>query len=221
MVEMKANRQEIEKLINLLKTETNRSHAAAQLGRIGVRTRGARSMTRGSLQQSAEPRIQGMDLTPAYEAMRDQRPSVRREVAFALGEWADESSVGILIALAAGDRSDPDPEVRGEVADALGKIGGAIAVSTLQSLALNDPDENVRSRVIGVLGSLANKAQPDSTRTHRAGVRTRGLVRATAAGTGVEAKAGDVFKLLRSIQASDISPYVREVAEETLAQLGE
>lgn len=221
MVEMKMKPEEIEKLIELLKTETNRSQAAAQLGRIGVRTRGAQSMTRGSLQQSAKPRIQGIDFAPAYEALRDKRPAVRREVAFALGEWADESAVDILAVLAAGDRLDPDPEVRGEVADALGKIGGAKAVSALEVLALKDADENVRSRAIGVLGSLAVKARPESKRTRGAAVRTAGAVRSRAAVAGAVAQSRGVIKLFRSIQASDTSPYVRQVAGENLSHLEE
>ena len=213
--------EKVKKWVDLLRNEADRLRAAAELGRMGIRTRGPGVMTRGTLREPAQPRVEGVDFTPAINALKDQSPEVRREVAFALGEWADETAIDVLALLATGDNYDPDPSVRSAVVDALGKIGGQKAVSTLQQVAMDDPEEDVRIRAIGALGSLAAKEQPELVATRGPIVRTRGGVRTRGATITISPEAQEVLDLLREIRESDSSSYVRDIADETLADLGE
>ena len=140
----------------------NRLRAAMQLGRLGVRTR-IESGERGSFHTVA-PRplaMGGEAMRPAIQAMLDECPEIRREVAFALGEWlgkGDDLGIGMLILTV---QSDPDNLTRIAAIEALGKIGGPLAVQTLTNSMLQDPDENARAQALSSLGDLLAGTVPD------------------------------------------------------------
>ncbi len=205
------------------KVEDERLKAAAQLGRAGVRTRG-RGGARGSLSTPAEARMSQEQLRIALEALSDAQPNVRREVAFALGEWADAVAVTVLSALA---NRDDDARVRGAAVDALAKIGGPDAVQALQAIARQDTHEDVRASAIGGLGNLALASVPAWTEAPparvRGTVRTRGRVprRLAQARRHDNPEVAQILNLLEEVRELDSSHYVRSVADSTLAGLGE
>lgn len=213
--------ENVKKWVKLLRDESERLQAAIKLGRLGIQTRGGMTMTRGTLQSATEARIQDMDFSPAFEALRDQRAEVRCEVAFALGEWADETAVEVLKKLTIDENKDSSTDVRAAAADALGKIGGTRSVAILQRLAMDDPDEDVRTRAIGVLGSLAAKAEPKLVTVRTPSVRARGASQPTPPKIQVSRETEKVLDLLKQIRVNDQSDYVRDVADETLEDLGE
>jgi len=93
-----------------------------------------------------------VSLSAALEAFHDQHVEVRRAVAFALGEWADETAMPVLRQIAA---ADVESAVRGEAIDALGKIGGQQAVAVLKRAARYDRSVDVRIRAVRALADLA------------------------------------------------------------------
>lgn len=216
---------EVRQWVELLrsKAQEDRLKAAAHLGRIGVRTRGA-VMTRGSLSTPAEARMSKQNLNVALQALSDTHPRVREEVAFALGEWGDDLAVTVLGRLA---KEDTYWQVRASTIVALGKIGGSQAVEILEDVALNDVHEDVRARAVGSLAALA-KATGESlleealTRT-RSAVRTRGTVRTRGISPvrKVSPEAARILDLLKEIRAGDSSDLVRTMADGALADIGE
>jgi HEAT repeat protein len=123
----KVRREDVQKWVELLRSSvaTERLKGAQELASLGVRTRGA-VRTRGTISKPAPSRVpKGVDFSAVMEAFKDQHFEVRREVAFVLGEWADETAVKVLSEIT---RTDAEPVVRHEAVRALGKIGGPAAV---------------------------------------------------------------------------------------------
>lgn len=216
---------EVRRWVKLLrsKAQEDRLRAALQLGRIGVRTRGG-TMTRGSLSSPAAARMPQEQLKVALQALSDADPKVREEVAFALGEWADDIAVTVLGRLAKEDAYWP---VRAAAVDALGKIGGSQAVEVLEDIALKDVHEDVRARAVGGLAALA-KATGETLLGERftptrTAIRTRGAVRTGTPSPvrKVSPEAARILDLLRDIRAGDSSDLVRTMADGALADLGE
>jgi HEAT repeat protein len=168
---------EVRRWVELLRSEAqeDKLKAASQLGRIGVRTRGP-VVTRGSLSASAKARMAKEQLNVALRALSDKHTEVRKEVAFAIGEWADEIAVTVLSELA---QRDEDVRVRIAATDALAKIGGPAVVKMLQVIARKDPHEDARASAISGLGNLALASVP--TRSETLPARTRGAVRTRGA----------------------------------------
>jgi HEAT repeat protein len=216
MSETQVDQKEVQHWVELLRSQASedRLKAAAQLGRLGIRTRGA-VRTRGSLSSPAQARTGTENLKVALQALSDAHPSVRREVAFAAGEWANEAAVSVLQELTL---EDEDAQVRIAAAEALAKIGGPLAVAALQVVAQKDAHEDVRAAAIIGLGSLALASGPQTkapaVRRTRGAVRTRG-----AAAPLRNPEVQKILKLLQDVCQEDPSGYVRDLADHTLAGL--
>jgi len=89
--------------------------------------------------------------TPLLPMLRDETPSVRADVADALGCAGDHGAVEPLIAAL----QDPYREVRAAAAWALGGLGDRRAVEPL-SAALEDKEEDVRSAAASALGMIGD-----------------------------------------------------------------
>ena len=216
----KVQREEVEKWVELLRSSvaTERLKGAQELASLGVRTRGA-VRTRGTISRPAPSRIpEGVDFSAVMEAFEDQHFEVRREVAFALGEWADEAVVTILSEIA---ETDPEPVVRKEAVNALGKIGGSEAVKTLTKLAKTASNEAVRWQAISALGELvlAEAERLQVERGERPGpVRTRGIRGAISSLPEVSEEAKKVLRLLEEISQEDPSTYVRDLTHDLVEE---
>lgn len=156
------------------KTDQEAAEAASRLSYVRVRTRGS-VRTRGAVSRAAESEfpeeVRQEAMQVALRALQE-RAEVRREVAFALGQWADEKAVGILVQIL---KADPDEGVRRACVDALRTIAGVQAVNALRLAAERDCSEQVRYDAIAALAELASTEQP-LPRASRA-VRTRGAVK--------------------------------------------
>ena len=185
---------DVQQWIELLHSSvsTERLKGATELASLAVRTRTRGVIrTRGTLSQAALSRLpKGVSLSAALDAFKDQHVEVRRAVAFALGEWADEDAVEVLRQIA---EADSESVVGGEAIDALGKIGGQQAVEVLQIAARHDRSVDVRIRAIRALAELA-RADPSASQR--------------------------VIETLESVKAEDPADPVRNQAEEALARLG-
>lgn len=80
-------------------SEKERAQAASELSHLHIRTRGS-VRTRAGLRHSARgefPSELSQDaMRIVLAALRDESPAVRREAAFALGEWGNEEAATIL-----------------------------------------------------------------------------------------------------------------------------
>jgi HEAT repeat protein len=149
------NQSEIGQWVDLLEEKgAARLHALSQLGRIGVRARGHRSLRRGSLRNAARSFLTSANQAQLLEALSDSAPVVRREAAFVLGELGGETAISALGRLT----TDPNADVRLIAADALAKIGGPQAVQAL-SQTTHDDSELVRARAVHALGQLGRGEQ--------------------------------------------------------------
>lgn len=215
-----AIREEVERLLELLSDRAERLRAASTLGRIGVRTRGG-SPTRGTLSAAAPPRFSAkLNLEPLFEALYDERPEVRREACFALGELGDSHwegrAIQELVRLAT---QDPNPSVRAFAAQSLGKIGGQLVLEPLEMLARQDRSEEVRARAASALAALLRTTQTTMPRLCGA-VKTKGALRTRGTGRAEE-KIARIRRLLKTIRNTDPSEYVRETAEDNLFDLAD
>lgn len=203
--------------------ETERAQAASELSRLHVRVRGS-VRTRGGLHQSARsefPSELSHDaMRTALAALQDDSPAVRREVAFALGEWGDENAATILHAIVLGKRQDPEEEVRRAGIAALGTIGGPTAVQTLCQVAEDDPAEAVRYDAVAALTELGLQEQPGAPVRTTGAVRTRGVPVRARASLGREAQ--QVVATLQRIRDKESEKeHIRRMAEAALAPLAE
>jgi HEAT repeat protein len=149
------NQSEIGQWVDLLEEKgAARLHALSQLGRIGVRARGHRSLGRGSLHNAARSFLTSADQAQLLEALSDSAPVVRREAAFVLGELGGEMAISALGRLT----TDPNADVRLIAVDALAKIGGPQAVQALSQTTRDDSDL-VRARAVYALGQLGRGEQ--------------------------------------------------------------
>ena len=227
--------EQVRELVRMLRegASPDRHRAAIEIGRLGVRTRGI-SPTRGRISQAqttAFPGDYATYLQAARAGFQDADPDVRREVAFAVGEWGDAAAVAILrwIVLPGDSASEPDPGVRTAAVRALGWIGGPEAVEILERVALEDPHQEVRSSAVSALGSLARseyKAARTQTPTIpplQPTVRTRGAVRTRGSSPvrSLSAEAQQVLNLLERVRGTDPSWQVRDAADDVLTDLGE
>lgn len=91
---------------------------------------------------------------PLVEALRDDRPVVRRLGAWGLSEMRPlvGATASVAVATLLGD---PSEEVRGQAARTLGDFG-AIAYSNRIAHLLGDPDPGVRQQAAHALGDLQN-----------------------------------------------------------------
>jgi hypothetical protein len=152
-------------------TIESRINAASELSRYSVRTRGS-VRCRGSISDPAESRFPEDYAEEALEvvlkALRDENPALRREVAFALGEFGDNEAAKVLSEMVNGETKDPDKDVRRSCIAALKTIGGRVAVEAIRKAAEKDAEESVRYEALDALAELA------------AGAGTKGLQREVA-----------------------------------------
>jgi len=156
-----------------------REQAASELSRNHIRSRGA-VRTRGSARAPAAndfPNdIHEDAMSALLAAMQDQSPSVRREVAFAIGEWGNRDAAAILSQILLGDQQDPEEEVRRAAVAALGTIGGPTAMDGLSQVAGSDASESVRYDALAALTELGIQQQSASNVAARHPPRVRGSI---------------------------------------------
>ena len=174
-----------------------RLEAAAQLGRLGVRSRNTQA-ARGNLYYPADPRLEPDQLNKVLGTLADTQLEVRREVAFALGEWGGKESLDSLEKLV---RTEQDWQTRAVAADALAKIGGDHAVEVLKDIAKTDAHEDVRSTAFNGITNLvlATEAQREDFRSDDGSEDDK------------------ILQWMDGIRAQDSSNYVRSIASMTLA----
>ena len=192
-----ANRTAVQRWLQQLQSGApdERVTAASQLGRLGVRSRWP-NITRGSFFLAAPNRLSPPQTAILLDALTDPHPDLRREVAFALGEWAGEEAVPLLADRAT---SDPDLQTRIAATRALARIGGRQAARTLCALARQSPHEDVRAAAIEGLGPLAD---------------------ASTSGEGDKTtEVAGLLNLLDEIRKADASQYVRILADGTHSRL--
>src|SRR5262249_22328691 len=145
-------------------------------------------------------------------SLRDPSLEVRREAAFALGEWGDERAAEILGTVAAGPQRDAAEGVRRAAVAALRTIGGPTAVTALCRAAEGDPSEAVRYTAVFALGDLALRdrpaavASPGEPTPTRGPIRTRGAVRTRGAASpmvGAPATGRSVLETLQRIRSNE------------------
>lgn len=107
-------------------------------------------------QPGAKIRYQASTLQTLIETLKHKDPSIRYDIADALGRIGDKTAVDALIPLL----EDEDYDIRWRAADALGKIGDKTAVDALL-LALKDKSSAVRSSAADALGQIGDKAAVD------------------------------------------------------------
>lgn len=109
-----------------------------------------------------EPRA----VQPLIEALRDERPSVRRIATWGLSEMrptvGDEAAAPV-----AGGLGDPAPEVRAQAARALGDFGATRHSRAIAAL-LRDPSAHVRREAAHALGDLQDPATRPALEAARA-----------------------------------------------------
>jgi HEAT repeat protein len=166
--------------------------AASRLSRMAIRTRGA-VRTRGG---PPPARLERGQLDSALETLRnDESPAVRREVAYAIGEWGDEKAVAVLRNIAT---HDPDEGVRQAAISALGAIGGSAAIEALCDLSETPQSDSSRYDIVRELTELMLALKP--------GERQK--------------QTGRVIDALRNVQAcEEASAHVRQSAASGLAAL--
>lgn len=225
-------KEHTQELVRMLREgiSQDRRRAAIEIGRLAIRTRGV-SPTRGSISAPQKCEFPGdyqSYLDAAMAAFRDANPEVRQEAAHTLGEWGDEAVVTILQRIVLptdGQPADHDAKVRIAATRALGRVGGTDAVKILEKLAIEDANEDVRFNAVNSLASLAireherhKQAPPQpAVRTRGAAVRTRGA----SPVRNISKEAQTILNLLEQVRSNDPSWYVREKADEALADLGE
>lgn len=206
-----------------------RAHAAAELGRLGVWTRGS-VRTRGSIARSAVNRLP----TPArieavISALGDADRATRCQVAQALGEWGGTEAAAALASLL---RLEEDPDVRMYAVHALRTIGGPNAVEALRGIAETGDEAESGMALDGIEelltgGSLQDTepaAAPADTGSIRRGadVPLRGAVKTRRATRSVGSSSVEdlLAATLRQVQASRrASMYSRIRATEVLQSL--
>jgi HEAT repeat protein len=130
-------------------------------------------------------------------------PSVRRNIAEALGSLGDESVIPPLLALLPDETVDPS--VRGKVVEALVTLGGANSVSPLLALLPNEGiDPTVRERIIEVLASL------DTVLSSVEGLSPSSILHPPV-----------VSQLLSLVPDEEIHPSVRRGVAEAVGSLGD
>ena len=154
----------------------------------------------------------------ALSALKGRGTAVRREVAFALGQWGDETAAKVLEGMLTGEQLDAEEEVRLACIDALRSIAGHTAVRALRNVAEKDASEQVRYAAIEALAELALVEAP-AGRTPGA-VRTRGAAVKPKANLSSEAR--EVLATLLRIRDDEKEPeYLRRSARAALTHLEE
>jgi hypothetical protein len=225
-------KQWVDRLIRA--TGDERSHAASELSRLGVWTRGS-VRTRGSLASAAQSRLpRAEDLPGILAALQDRSPEVRAQVALALGEWGGPESAPALSDLLA---TETDDLVRLHCITALRTIGGPAALEGLHA-ALSSSSNPVRDAALGAIEELATGGrvedserpshEPASQAPAASPVRTRGGVRVRG-GIGTAGKTpgaaavpgGKIVATLMTMRSNPAEPeYLRSRARELLELLG-
>ena len=201
-------------------SEKERAQAASELSRLHIRNRGS-VRTRGSLSHSASsefpPELSTDAMSIVLTALRDESPAIRREVAFALGEWGNEEAANILARMLCKPGQDQEAEVRRACIAALKTIGGRVAVQALRMTAESDESEAVRYDAVAALAELALEAYPAPT-APRSAIRTRGTPVRPRRDLSPEAQ--EILETLARIRDNEQEKeYLRLKAEAAIAPL--
>lgn len=199
MIYQSVDQTELTRLLEQLSRADSKMQltAASQLGRLGIRSR-SHGTARGSFFIAASPRLSQAQERILLQPLTGDQPDLRREIAFAVGEWAGEAATPALATIA---QTDADSQTRITAAKALAKIGGRQAVLTLRTIARKDEHEDVRAAAIEGLGLLASAS----------------VVVDRIAATDQEV--AHTLQLLDEIRKIDTSQYVRTLADGTLTRL--
>jgi HEAT repeat protein len=159
-------------------------------------------------------------LKPIMEKLIEQHLDVRREVIIILEEQGDELAIEVMGRLA---KRDPEWRIRQLIAEHLARIGGPDAVEILKDMARTDPSEDVRAEAIQGLGNMALAEWPALAVRTRSVPRVRGgiRIRGAAPSKSISTEADAILELLDQIRFKDLSSYVRDIADDTLASLDE
>jgi HEAT repeat protein len=191
-----------------------RVEAASELARLGIWARGS-ALPRGTLTTAARNELpQPERVESLNRLLSDPDPSVRKEVARALGEWSDEESVRAI-----SERLEIEPveEVLLSYIRALGTIGGPRAVDGLLG-ELKTDSEAVVEEVVEATQELVTGGRVDDTDlAPRRHVSERPRTEAERALADRIVKS--VTEALESVRAETASLSVRSKAEDTLSIL--
>jgi HEAT repeat protein len=149
-------------------TPWRRERAIAAIGILGPKAEAAipdlvRLMNSSHYDASVSQALARMGpagVPPLAEFARDKKGQPRLHAIIALGSMGPVAKQAVPILRDVLD--DPDPFTRHYAAEALGRIGADVAIPDLVRL-LQDSEEHVRSKSIGALGSLGQKALPALT----------------------------------------------------------
>jgi HEAT repeat protein len=127
--------------------------AAAELNRLGVRTRGS-IRPRGTLSRAAANRLPdaGQIDQILTKLETEAAPDIQAGLANALGEWGGERTAEALIRIL---QRDTDEDVRISCISALRKIGGVAAAEALRDAIERGP-EAVREAALRAIEELAS-----------------------------------------------------------------
>jgi HEAT repeat protein len=204
----------------------DRQHAASELSRLGVWTRGS-VRTRGSLTTAAKNRLpEPGKLAELASCLGDANKAVRCQVASVLGEWGGQDAAVALRRLL---QSDPDEDVRLYCITALRTIGGPAAIEGLRYAMENGTDAIREAAILGI-EELATGGRVEDTEgpiasgpiQARATIRTRGAVRARGKAQKESGRSiiDGVVSALEHARDDDAAPeYLRLRADEVLGYL--
>lgn len=211
----------VERLRNS-KTDEEAARAASRLSQLRIRTRGTIKTRGGGFTRAAEsdfpPELENEAMEVTITALKEKGPAVRREVAFALGQWSDETAAQILAKMLVWEHRDEVEDVRLACIDGLRSIAGRTAIKALQQAAEKDPSERVRYAAIEALGELALAEEPKVST--RSAVRTRGEV--VRPKVNLSPEAIEVLTTLLRIRDNEKEPeYIRRSARAAIIHLEE
>jgi HEAT repeat protein len=134
------------------------------------------------------------------DRLKDEDPSVRRSIAFALGELGSADAAPALYDVLS---SDEDDYVRGVAAAALGETGWVEAVPVLTHALKNDPDGYLRAGAAEALRTLGDEGTVPAL-IHALVNDTNSYVRSSAADAlGALRSPGAVQALINSLAQDD------------------
>jgi HEAT repeat protein len=113
----------------------------------------AQALTRGKAEQAAS----ALPIEPLKTALCDDESSVRGAAVRALGFLGGPSDLPAILPLL----KDPDWDLRWDAVDALWRVGTSAAIAPLESVAEDDPDDEIRARAAAFAKALRTQRGRD------------------------------------------------------------